>query len=1192
MCGIFAQIRRSANLRPPDLKQVSQLLQGVVEQLQQLSDDANALDADLLQESVELERAAYLAQQANLLLSGLAGFTALANNTELAAELSAGLSQAENLIPAALENPQLLDALWSIRHDRLQTANKALKLLGNSSQSNTLQCLSEFQLGAALSIQTALSALDRLEVRGRDSAGLSIILPRLETGQLPTSLFSRQYDDQFTNGSVRFSAEAGSRSTPARSQADLATVCFTYKVAATIGKLGDNSQALYHAISADSDLRECLAIAQEHALVLAHTRWASLGEISQANAHPLDSTSASGRPAEAGISRPLVIAAVNGDIDNHSELLANHDLAFPTGVTTDSKVVPLLISKSAHNSDNLAQAFATAVEQFEGSAALAACSLDNPDKLLLSVFGSGQSLYVGLANDSFVVASEPYGILEQTNKYIRLGGGKDTVKHASEAVTLSTENAGKTEGIANLGSNRTVSEIITAEITTRDVTRGKHAHYLLKEISQSPLSVSKTLQSQVSPENVLAELFQGGKVEKIVAIGQGTAAIAAKAFAEICYDEIQALSKAGASFEKSGAPFPSGMSSPGDALAQGRVPFPHRASLPEVSAMAASELSGFAMDSNMSNHVIVAISQSGTTTDTNRTVDLLQSRGATVVAIVNRRNSDLSHKADCVMYTSDGRDIEMSVASTKAFYSQVTAGSLLAFQMVDHLAAKLLAQDKQGAWQHRREQKLKALATLPSTLATLLERREKIGQTARTVTTQRRDLAVVGSGRDRIAAQEVRIKLSELCYKSVSVDSIEDKKHIDLSSEPLILVCAAGIEGSNVEDIFKEVSIYCAHRACPVVFVADGIKFSAPKGAHVISVPVAGPELGFVSSAMAGHLFAYEAALTIDALADPLRETKLTIEQALADMQSLSDLSTVENNPAEVLAKMAKHWEETHEPIAAQGKIYADGLAEQRYDGYVDASLAVELSSLYKYSGGLTSLSSFQQEFGSVGTPEKVWQRFSTALAEGIEALTRPIDAIRHQAKTVTVGITRTDEALAASPLVVEVLAAGASREALTYETLRELSALALTVEETSGHTRYLLRDGKLAITSRSGVSEGIKSQVDTDPDLRGTKHRVMVEQRVFLTCGRRDKRTIILVPEVLNSQTTAITLLHVKLRDYLPAQEAVAALKGYRDRYEALWGAVTETEKNFDVSHLETISVEDLFMEPIVTLSERWRDS
>ena len=50
-----------------------------------------------------------------------------------------------------------------------------------------------------------------------------------------------------------------------------------------------------------------------------------------------------------------------------------------------------------------------------------------------------------------------------------------------------------------------------------------------------------------------------------------------------------------------------------------------------------------------------------------------------MVAIVNRRKSDLVDKADGVLYTSDGRDVEMSVASTKAFYSQVAAGFLLAF---------------------------------------------------------------------------------------------------------------------------------------------------------------------------------------------------------------------------------------------------------------------------------------------------------------------------------------------------------------------------------------------------------------------------------------------------------------------------------------------------------------------------------
>ena len=87
----------------------------------------------------------------------------------------------------------------------------------------------------------------------------------------------------------------------------------------------------------------------------------------------------------------------------------------------------------------------------------------------------------------------------------------------------------------------------------------------------------------------------------------------------------------------------------------------------------------------MRDTLIVAISQSGTTTDTNRTVDLARDRGASVLAIVNRRGSDLTDKADGVLYTSDGRDVEMSVASTKAFYSQIAAGFLLAWAIAEEV---------------------------------------------------------------------------------------------------------------------------------------------------------------------------------------------------------------------------------------------------------------------------------------------------------------------------------------------------------------------------------------------------------------------------------------------------------------------------------------------------------------------------
>ena len=70
--------------------------------------------------------------------------------------------------------------------------------------------------------------------------------------------------------------------------------------------------------------------------------------------------------------------------------------------------------------------------------------------------------------------------------------------------------------------------------------------------------------------------------------------------------------------------------------------------------------------------------------------------------------------------------------------------------------------------------------------------------------------------------QELRIKLSELCYKSIACDVTEDKKHIDLSAEPLILVCAAGLRGSNADDVGKELAIYRAHKAAPIVIATDG----------------------------------------------------------------------------------------------------------------------------------------------------------------------------------------------------------------------------------------------------------------------------------------------------------------------------------------------------------------------------------
>src|SRR6202040_963827 len=108
------------------------------------------------------------------------------------------------------------------------------------------------------------------------------------------------------------------------------------------------------------------------------------------------------------------------------------------------------------------------------------------------------------------------------------------------------------------------------------------------------------------------------------------------------------------------------------------------------------------------------------------------------------------------------------------------------------------------------------------------------------------------------------------------------KKHIDLSSEPLIIVGAAGLSGPNAGDVAKEVAIYRGHKAAPVGIATAGgaARFSA--ALDTIEVPAVHPALAFILSAMAGHLFGYEAALSIDAQARPLREARAAVEAALS----------------------------------------------------------------------------------------------------------------------------------------------------------------------------------------------------------------------------------------------------------------------------------------------------------------------
>jgi glucosamine--fructose-6-phosphate aminotransferase (isomerizing) len=476
-----------------------------------------------------------------------------------------------------------------------------------------------------------------------------------------------------------------------------------------------------------------------------------------------------------------------------------------------------------------------------------------------------------------------------------------------------------------------------------------------------------------------------------------------------------------------------------------------------------------------------------------------------------------------------------------------------------------------------RSRVLGSLRRVPDAMRAVIGQRLAIADAARRHAPAKRYWAVVGNGGNAVAAHEVRIKLSELCYKSISCDITEDKKHIDLSCEPLILVCAAGLEGGTASDVAKEIAIYRAHKATPIVVATEGEqRFDAASA--VLTVPEVDQSVAFILSAMVGHLFGYEAALAIDATARPLREVRETIRDVVA---THADAATLVSTVSQAVA-----------PATAR---FRDALLTGQYDGTLEASTAVRLSSVLADLSSRNPLDSYQRQTGKVVTPAVLLDDLTEALTRAIDELTRPIDAIRHQAKTVTVGISRSDEGLMDRALVQAVVTAGASRDRLTYRTLKILADLDSAVATVNGFTRYRVEggasdDATITIIDRGGLSKDLKSRVDGTATLVGTKHRVARDQEVFVTRGRADGRTVILVPEVKSGETTGITLLHVTFHPTLDAATMKTVLKGYDDRYNRLVDWVKETENEFRDDLLARLGVADALIAPISEAAELWR--
>ncbi|MBA3282923.1 MAG: glucosamine-6-phosphate synthase, partial [Acidimicrobiia bacterium] len=402
MCGIIAVLRRRSDRTAPTGSELLALLDG----------GAVALaGADPVTLASVVDDVAARVEEADRLLRGTPGLQALLADRALptmlgglAGDIGAALATCEAGLDdqpgeaAGLEAVnaaviRLKDALWAVQRDRLGTAVEVAELAGTNPSRAAIE-------GFA-SVQAALSALDRLEVRGRDSAGLMLLVRDhgLDLSEPATAALAagRTGDPLFTAGSVRITPEGH--------------LSFVYKAAAEIGELGDNTRVLRTAIRADGLLHRALVADDSVVTVLGHTRWASIGIISQPNAHPMNSDEV------AQVDGPYVTAVLNGDVDNFADLKVADELRISPEITGDTKVIPTLVSRRLAAGDDGVEAFRQSVCRFDGSVAIVANASGAPDRLQLALRGSGQALYVGLDDDLYVVASEPYGVVEDATRY-------------------------------------------------------------------------------------------------------------------------------------------------------------------------------------------------------------------------------------------------------------------------------------------------------------------------------------------------------------------------------------------------------------------------------------------------------------------------------------------------------------------------------------------------------------------------------------------------------------------------------------------------------------------------------------------------------------------------------------------------------------------------------------------------------
>jgi glucosamine--fructose-6-phosphate aminotransferase (isomerizing) len=354
---------------------------------------------------------------------------------------------------------------------------------------------------------------------------------------------------------------------------------------------------------------------------LGHTRWATHGRPSDANAHP-----------HADCTGRLVVVH-NGILENYLDLRAELEAdGHRFRSETDTEVMAHLIERHLAGGADLASAVKAALRRVRGAYAFGILSAHEPGRLVAAKRGAG-SVVVGHGDGEMFIASDIPAVLPYTRS-VTILEDDEVAEVTREHLTLSSLEGRRVERRPTL---------VTWDAAMAE--KGGYPHFMLKEIHEQPEAVANTFRGRVLPDQGAVLLREAGltpdlmaRLQKVLFVSCGTSHHAAL----IGRFMVERLAGIGAETDIGSE-------------------FRYRDAVlgPET--------------------LVVAISQSGETADTLGAAKAARARGATLLAITNVVGSALSRQADGVIYTHAGPEI--GVASTKTFTATITACYLLSLAL-------------------------------------------------------------------------------------------------------------------------------------------------------------------------------------------------------------------------------------------------------------------------------------------------------------------------------------------------------------------------------------------------------------------------------------------------------------------------------------------------------------------------------